>query len=126
MHWIAPTELDNQNAVLEKRLGAAAEQALPAAQCVEAGFKSPRPDGLLSLIFLRFPEVRFASQRARLELPSTSGRGAEGEAAARLPRRDSRVDDPAAYPAKGSPYLPAQARFDPVLKRPESALPFAP
>ena len=75
---------------------------------------------VLGLIFLRFAEVRFAAQRAKLELPSTSGRGAGGEGAARPSRRGSRVDDPAAYHAEGILYLPAEARFDYLLSLPEA------
>src|SRR5206468_320595 len=43
-----------------------------------------------------------------------------GEGAARPSRRGSRADDPAAYHAEGILYLPAEARFDYLLKRPEA------
>jgi hypothetical protein len=44
---------------------------------------------VLGLIFLRFAEVRFAAQRARLEKSAASS------------RRGSRVDEPDAYHAEG-------------------------
>ena len=62
---------------------------------------------VLGLIFLRFAEVRFAVQRAKLE---------KGDASS---RHGSRVEQPAAYYAAGSLYLPAEARFDYLLHRPE-------
>ena len=37
-----------------------------------------------------------------------------------LARRGSRVDEPAAYHAEGILYLPAEARFDYLLNRPEA------
>ncbi|MFN0068621.1 MAG: hypothetical protein ACKVYV_13410 [Limisphaerales bacterium] len=100
MHWIAPSEKDTGNAALEKRLGSAAGQAVPAPQLAETDFTGGRPQGLLGLTFLRFAEVRFAAQRARLEKVAAS------------PRRSSRLDEPAAYHAEGILYLPAEARFD--------------
>jgi type I restriction enzyme M protein len=63
---------------------------------------------VLGLIFLRFAEVRFAAQRAKPEKASASA------------RRGSRVDEPAAYHAEGILYLPAEARFDYLLNRPEA------
>ncbi len=66
MHWIAPSEKDTDNAALEKRLGDAAEQAVPAPHSAETGFNGGRPQGLLGLIFLRFAEVRFVARRAAL------------------------------------------------------------
>ena len=70
MIWIAPSEKDTNNAALEKRLGDAAEQAVPAPHFAETDFNGGRPQGLLGLIFLRFAEVRFATQRAQLEKAS--------------------------------------------------------
>ena len=74
-----------------------------------------RPQGpgilrpVLGLIFLRFAEVRFAAQRAKLEKASASS------------RRGSRVDEPAAYHAEGILYLAPNARFDFLLNLPEAA-----
>ncbi len=138
MHWIAPSEKDTDNAALEKRLGDTAEQAVPAPHFAETDFNGGRPQGLLGLIFLRFAEVRFATQRARLESRSTALRapspplgekdGMRGSAPAvgaevptpRVSRRGSRVDEPAAYHAEGILYLPAEARFDYLLNLPEA------
>jgi len=104
MIGIAPSEKDAGNAALEKRLWEPAEQAVPAPHFAETDFNGGRPQGLLGLIFLRFAEVRFAAQRAKLEIASASA------------RRGSRVDEPAAYHAEGILYLPAEARFDYLLK----------
>jgi type I restriction enzyme M protein len=124
MTWIAPTERATDNAALEKRLWDAAEQAVPAPI---SGLKSQeyaggRPQGsVLGLIFLRFAEVRFAAQRAKLESPSpfggeragvrgaghprpSDGRGAGGEGAPRVSRRGSRVGEPAANHAEAILY----------------------
>ena len=105
MHWIAPSEKDAATASLEKRLWDAADQFR-----ANSGLKAQEYSGpILGLIFLRFAEVRFASQRARLE-----GAGASS-------RRGSRVDDPAAYHAEGILYLAPEARFDYLLTLPEVA-----
>jgi len=61
MIWIAPSEKDNNNAALEKRLWDAAEQAVPALHFAETDFNSAGPQGLLDLISLRFDEVRFTA-----------------------------------------------------------------
>jgi type I restriction enzyme M protein len=63
---------------------------------------------VLGLIFLRFAEVRFIAQRIKLEKAGASS------------RRGARVDEPAAYHAEGILYLPAGARFDYLLNRPEA------
>jgi type I restriction enzyme M protein len=63
---------------------------------------------VLGLIFLRFAEVRFAAQRTKLEKASASA------------RRGSRIDETAPYHAEGILYLPAEARFDYLLNRPEA------
>jgi type I restriction enzyme M protein len=103
MHWVAPTEKDNATATLEKRLWDTADQFR-----ANSGLKAQKYSGpILGLIFLRFAEVRFAIQRTRLEGASASS------------RRGSRVDEPAAYHAEGVLYLPAEARFDYLLKLPE-------
>ena len=104
MHWIAPSEKDADNAALEKRLWDAADQFRANSGLKSQEYSAP----VLGLIFLRFAEVRFAAQRAKLEKASASA------------RRGSRVDEPAAYHAEGILYLPAEARFDYLLNRPEA------
>jgi len=104
MIWIAPSEKDADSAALEKRLWDDADQFR-----ANSGFKSQEYSApVLGLIFLRFAEVRFAAQRAKLEKASASA------------RRGSRVDEPAAYHAEGILCLPAEARFDYLLNRPEA------
>jgi type I restriction enzyme M protein len=70
MHWIAPSEKDNGTATLEKRLWEAADQFRANSGLTAAQYSQP----VLGLIFLRFAEVRFAAQRARLEKLSASSR----------------------------------------------------
>ncbi|MFN5947792.1 MAG: type I restriction-modification system subunit M N-terminal domain-containing protein, partial [Pirellulaceae bacterium] len=104
MHWIAPTEKDTAAASLEKRLWDAADQFR-----ANSGLKAQEYSGpILGLIFLRFAEVRFAAQRAKLEKAGTSS------------RRGSRVDEPAAYHADNVLYLAPEARFDHLLTLPEA------
>jgi type I restriction enzyme M protein len=105
MHWIAPSEKDNGTATLEKRLWEAADQFRANSGLTAAQYSQP----VLGLIFLRFAEVRFAAQRARLHKPAASS------------RRGSRLEDPAAYHADGVLYLTAGARFDRLLALPEAA-----
>lgn len=114
MNWIAPPERDSDNAALEKRLWSAADQFRANSGLKAQEYSAP----VLGLIFLRFAEVRFAAQHAKL-LPSPAGRGIEGEGAVGR-RRGNRADDPAAYHAEGILYLPAEARFDYLLHRPEA------
>ena len=105
MHWIAPAAKDTAIATLGKRLWDAADQFR-----ANSGLKAQEYSGpILGLIFLRFAEVRFAVQRAKLEGASASS------------RRGSRVDEPAAYHAEGILYLAAEARFDYLLTLPEVA-----
>jgi type I restriction enzyme M protein len=104
MIWIAPSEKDNATAALEKRLWDAADQFRANSGLKAQEYSAP----VLGLIFLRFAEVRFASQRAKLEKAGASA------------RRGSRVDDPDAYHADGILYLPAEARFDYLLHLPEA------
>ncbi|HRX62045.1 MAG TPA: type I restriction-modification system subunit M N-terminal domain-containing protein [Candidatus Competibacter sp.] len=102
MHWIAPSEKDTASATLEKRLWDAADQFR-----ANSGLKAQEYSGpILGLIFLRFAEVRFAAQRAKLEAAGASS------------RRGSRVDEPAAYHAEGILYLNPEARFDTLLALP--------
>lgn len=104
MLWIAPSEKDTANEALEKRLWDAADQFRANSGLKPQEYSVP----VLGLIFLRFADVRFAAQRAKLEKASISS------------RRGSRVDDPAGYHAEGILYLPADARFEYLLNRPES------
>ena len=104
MIWIAPSEKDTATDTLEKRLWDAADQFR-----ANSGLKPQEYSGpILGLIFLRFAEVRFTAQRAKLEKAGASS------------RRGSRVDEPGAYHAEGILYLPAEARFDYLLNRPEA------
>jgi type I restriction enzyme M protein len=104
MIWIAPSEKDTDNAALEKRLWDAADQFRANSGLKSQEYSAP----VLGLIFLRFAEVRFTARRTNLEKAGVSS------------RRGSRVDDPGAYHAEGILYLPAEARFDYLLNRPES------
>ena len=105
MHWIALTEKDAAFASLEKRLWNAADQFR-----ANSGLKAQEYSGpILGLIFLRFAEVRFAVQRAKLEKAGVSS------------RRGSRVDEPAAYHADNVLFLAPEARFDFLLTLPEAA-----
>ena len=110
MHWIAPSEKNADNAALEKRLWDAADQLRANSELKSQEYSAP----VLGLIFLRFAEVRFTAQRAALERAAANG------GMGNLPRRGSRLDEPAAYHAEGILYLPAEARFDYLLNRPEA------
>jgi type I restriction enzyme M protein len=104
MHWIAPSEKDDASATLEKRLWDAADQFR-----ANSGLKAQEYSGpILGLIFLRFAEVRFATQRAKLADTGASS------------RRGSRIDEPAAYHAEGILYLSPESRFDYLLTLPEA------
>jgi HsdM N-terminal domain/Domain of unknown function (DUF3387) len=105
MHWIAPSEKDTANDTLEKRLWEAADQFRANSGLTAAQYSQP----VLGLIFLRFAEVRFAAQRAKLEKATATS------------RRGSRLDDPGAYHADGVLYLTPEARFDYLLGLPEAA-----
>jgi len=104
MQWIAPSEKDSDTTTLEKRLWDAADQFRANSGLKAQEYSSP----VLGLIFLRFADVRFAAQRAKLEKESTSE------------RRGSRVDEPDAYHTEGILYLPADSRFDFLLNLPEA------
>jgi type I restriction enzyme M protein len=105
MKWIAPSEKDTATITLEKRLWDAADQFR-----ANSGLKAQEYSGpILGLIFLRFAEVRFNSQREKLEASAASA------------RRGSRVDEPAAYHADNVLYLAPEARFDYLLTLPEAA-----
>jgi type I restriction enzyme M protein len=105
MQWIAPSEKDTANGTLERRLWDAADQFRANSGLTAAQYSQP----VLGLIFLRFAEVRFAAQRAKLDKSVSSS------------RRGSRLDDPAAYHADGVLYLTPGARFDHLLALPEAA-----
>jgi len=105
LRWIATPEKDTATVTLEKRLWDAADQFR-----ANSGLKAQEYSGpILGLIFLRFAEVRFIAQRAKLEKAGASS------------RRGSRVDEPAAYHAEGVLYLAPEARFDFLLTLPEAA-----
>src|SRR5439155_5200707 len=104
MRWVAPSEKDPATATLETRLWDAADQFRANSGLKSQEYSAP----VLGLIFLRFAEVRFAAQRAKLEKARISS------------RRGSRVGEPAAYHAEGVLYLPPEARFDYMLNRPEA------
>lgn len=71
MRWIATPEKDGSSVTLEKRLWDAADQFR-----ANSGLKAQEYSGpILGLIFLRFAELRFAAQQAKLNgTPSTSSR----------------------------------------------------
>ena len=70
MQWIAPAEKDAANATLEKRLWDASDQCRANSGLKAAEYSGP----ILGLIFLRFADVRFTKQRAKLEKASASSR----------------------------------------------------
>jgi len=105
MQWIAPSEKDEANGKLEKRLWEAADQLR-----ANSGLNAQQYSGpVLGLIFLRFAEVRFAKRHAALQKQASGS------------RRGSRLDDPNAYTAEGIIFLAPDARFDFLLKLPEGA-----
>jgi type I restriction enzyme R subunit len=79
MRWVAPTERDDANHQLEKRLWDAADQFRANSGLKAGQYSTP----VLGLIFLRFAEARFAQRRAQLERSGASAR-----------RGTSRIDDP--------------------------------
>ena len=104
MRWVAPTEKDEANHALEKRLWAAADQFRANSGLKAGQYSTP----VLGLIFLRFAEARFAQVRAKLEKSDKASS-----------RRGSRIDDPKAYKSEGVLYLTPGARFEYLLSRPE-------
>ena len=84
MIWIAPSENDTATDMLEKRLWDAADQFRAKSGLQPQEYFGP----ILGGIFLRFAEVRFTIQRAKLEK------------AGAFARRPSRFDDPAACHAE--------------------------
>src|SRR5712671_3318963 len=106
MRWVAPTERDDANQTLEKRLWDAADQFRANSGLKAGQYSTP----VLGLIFLRFAEARFAKRRAELEKAGGSAR-----------RGTSRIDDPKAYQAEGVLFLTPSSRFDYLLQRPEGS-----
>lgn len=104
MKWIAPSEKDSANNLLEKRLWEAADQLRANSGLNSAQYSAP----VLGLIFLRFAEARFAKRRGELEKAGVTAR-----------RGGSRIDEPAAYHAEGVIYLTPNARFEDLLSLPE-------
>lgn len=105
MRWVAASENDTTGTTIEKSLWEAADQFR-----ANSGLKAQEYSGpILGLIFLRFAEVRFSAQRAKLETAGASS------------RRGSRIDEPAAYHSEGILFLGPEARFDYLLKLPEAA-----
>jgi type I restriction enzyme M protein len=70
MLWVAPSEKDADASTLEKRLWDAANQLWAGAGLKQSEYSEP----ILGLIFLRFAEVRFIVQRAKLEKAGASSR----------------------------------------------------
>jgi len=104
LHWTEPSQKDIATTTLEKRLWDAADQFR-----ANSGLKAQEYSGpILGLIFLRFADVRFAVQRAKLDKAGASS------------RRGSRVDEPAAYHADNVLNLAPEARFDFLLTLPEA------
>ena len=68
-----PVRKDTATASLEKRLRAAADQFRANSGLSAAQYSQP----VLGLIFLRFAEVRFAKNRAKLQEQFGNGRRAE-------------------------------------------------
>ena len=99
MHWVAPSKKDDVSGSLEQTLWEAADQFRANSGLKSQEYSAP----VLGLIFLRFAEVRFAAQRAKLEKSASSS------------RRGSQIDEPAAYQAEAVLYLTPNARFDHLL-----------
>ncbi len=104
MIWIASSEMNTASAAPEKRLWDAADQLRANSGLRSQEYSTP----FLSLIFQRCAEIHFAAQRAKLGKASGSA------------CRGSRVEESPAYHADGILYLPAGARSDEVLNRPDS------
>ena len=105
MKWIATTQKDAAAATLEKRLWDAADQFRANSGLKAQEYSAP----ILGLVFLRFAETRFAALRSRLEADGGST------------RRGSRADDPSAYHAERTVFLPPAGRFAALLALPEGA-----
>lgn len=104
MKWVAPTEKNEAQSALEKRLWDAADQLRANSKLTSAQYSQP----VLGLIFLRFADARFSARRTELE-----------KNASESSRRASPVDDPAAYHAERVVFLPEGSRYDELLEFPE-------
>jgi type I restriction-modification system DNA methylase subunit len=70
MQWLAASEKDADNQMLEKRLWEVADQLR-----ANSGLNPQQYSGrVLGLIFLRYAKVRFAKRRAELEKEASTGR----------------------------------------------------
>ena len=99
MRWIATPQKDTDNTTLEKNLWAAADQFR-----ANSGLKAQEYSGpILGLIFLRFAEMRFGGQRAKLEQATASSRRGSPWRPHRLSRRRHPLP-----PGGGPLRLPAQ------------------
>ncbi len=103
--WVAPPWRDPEAKSLEARLWDAADELRANSNLKSSQYSAP----VLGLIFLRFADVRFQAQRAKLAEAAGSS------------RRDSQVDVPKAYHAVGVIYLPESARWERLLNLPEGA-----
>lgn len=107
MHWIAPPERDTTTATLEKRLWDAADQFR-----ANSGLKPQEYSGLLlGLIFLRFAEVRFSAQRAKLEKAGASSRRLSRR------RRSRWYFLHGKFPSENCPYFPRLSFLLGVMQR---------
>lgn len=104
MKWVAPSENNEAQTTLEKRLWDAADQFRANSGLTSAQYSQP----VLGLIFLRFAEARFSNRRAKLEKTVSASS-----------RRASPVEDPAAYHAERVIFLPEGSRFAELLEYPE-------
>lgn len=104
MKWVAPTEKNEAQTALEKRLWNGADQLRANSGLTSAQYSQP----VLGLIFLRFADARFSVCRAEL-----------AKKADKSSRRTSPVEDPASYHAERVIFLPEGSRYDELLEFPE-------
>src|SRR4051812_7239302 len=93
MRWIAPAEKTATTARSKSACGRPQTSSVPVQGSRRREYSGP----ILGLIFLRFGDVRFYAQRAKLEAAGASS------------CRGSRVDEPTAYHAAGVLYLSKEA-----------------
>lgn len=104
MKWVAPTEKNEAQTALEKRLWNAADQLRANSGLTSAQYSQP----VLGLIFLRFTDARFSVCRAEL-----------AKKAEKSSRRTSPVEDPSSYHAERVIFLPEGSRYGELLEFPE-------
>jgi type I restriction enzyme M protein len=104
MKWVAPSEKNEAQGILEKRLWNAADQLRANSGLTSAQYSQP----VLGLIFLRFADARFFNRRAELE-----------KKAGKSSRRTSPAEDPASYHAERVIFLPEGSRYYDLLEFPE-------